>query len=114
MITVVLKSQFLPQLQIKHLRRQRRHKQNRVWFGSRSGFSSENPVNSDEVSIADYTFAEVTDVSGLGFSYSLGEILKRSVAWLDVLFPVPYWERGSSSSERTGRCWPGARLRLLP
>ena len=53
-------------------------------------------------------------MSGLGFSYSPGEILKRSVKWLDVLFPVPYWERGSYSSERTGRCWPGAHLRLLP
>ena len=30
-------------------------------------------MNSDGVSIADYTFAEVTNVSGLGFSYSLGK-----------------------------------------
>ena len=53
-----------------HLRRQQRHIQNRVRFESRSGFSSEDPVNRDEVSIADYTFDEMTDVSGLGFSYS--------------------------------------------
>ena len=33
-VTMVLKSQFLPQLQIKHLRRQRQHIQNRVRFGS--------------------------------------------------------------------------------
>ena len=74
MITVVLKSKFLPQLQILHLRRQQRHIQNRVRFESRSGFSSEDPVNRDEVSIADYTFDEMTDVSGLGFSYSLGKL----------------------------------------
>ena len=73
MITVVLKSQFLPQLQFLHLRRQQRHIQNRVRFGSRSGFSSEDPVNRDEVSIANCTFAEVSEVSGLGFSYSLGQ-----------------------------------------
>ena len=46
-------------------------------------------------------FAEMTDVSELGISYSLEKILT----------PVP---KGSYSSERTGRCWPGARLRLLP
>ena len=30
-------------------------------------------MNIGGVSIADYTFAEVTDVSGLGISYSLGK-----------------------------------------
>ena len=46
----------------------------RIEYGSGpvSGFSSEDTVNSDGVSIAKYTFAEVTNVSGLGFSYSLG------------------------------------------
>ena len=29
-------------------------------------------MNSDGVSITDYNFAEVTNVSGLGYSYSLG------------------------------------------
>ena len=45
----------------------------RIEYGSGpvSGFYSEDTVNSDEVSIADYTFAEVINVSGLGFSYSL-------------------------------------------
>ena len=48
----------------------------RIEFGSGpvSGFSSEDTVNSDGVSITDYTFAEVTNVSGLGISYSLGKI----------------------------------------
>ena len=41
--------------------------------GPVSDFYSEDIVNSDGVSIADYTFAEVTNVSGLGFSYSLGK-----------------------------------------
>ena len=47
----------------------------RIEYGSgpMSGFSSEDTVNSDGVSIANYTFAEVTNVSGLGFSYSLGK-----------------------------------------
>ena len=47
----------------------------RIEYGSGpvSGFYSEDTVNSDGVSIADYTFAEVTNVSGLGFSYSLGK-----------------------------------------
>ena len=39
--------------------------------GPVSGFYSEVTVNSDGVSIANYTFAKVTNVSGLGFSYSL-------------------------------------------
>ena len=38
-----------------------------------SGPVSEDTVSIEGVSIADYTFAEVTDVSGLGFSYSLGK-----------------------------------------
>ena len=33
-VTMVLKSQFLPQVKIKHLRRQRQHIQNQVRFGS--------------------------------------------------------------------------------
>ena len=32
--------------------------------------------------------------------------MTKSVAWLDVLFPVPYWERGSYSSEKTGDVGP--------
>ena len=45
----------------------------RIEYGSGpvSGFSSEDTVNSGGVSIANDTFAEVTNVSGLGFSYSL-------------------------------------------
>ena len=39
--------------------------------GPVSGFYSEDTVNIGGVSITDYTFAEVTKVSGLGFSYSL-------------------------------------------
>merc|ERR1719240_2502484 len=41
--------------------------------GPVSGFYSKDTVNIGGVSIADYTFAEVTDVSGLGISYSLGK-----------------------------------------
>ena len=40
-------------------------------------------MNIAGVSITDYTFAEVTNVSGLGISYSL-ENLTESAAWLDV------------------------------
>ena len=39
--------------------------------GPVSSFYSEDTVNGVEVSIANYTFTEVTKVSGLGFSYSL-------------------------------------------
>ena len=70
---MVLKTQFLPQLQIKHLRRQRQHIQNRVRFESSVRLLLRDTVNGDGVSIANYTFAEVTYVSGLGFSYSLGK-----------------------------------------
>ena len=86
-VTVVLKSQFLPQLQIKHLSRQRQHIQIEYGSGPVSGFHSEDTVNSDGVSIADYTFDEVTNVSGLGFSYSLEKFETKSAAWLDVLLP---------------------------
>ena len=44
-------------------------------------------MNIGGVSIADYTFAEVTNVSGLGISYSLEKILTESAAWLDVPLP---------------------------
>ena len=70
-VTMVLKSQFLPQLQIEHLRRQRQHIQNRVRFGSSVRLLPRGHFNSDGVSIAVYTFAEVINVSRLGFSYSL-------------------------------------------
>ena len=69
-VTMVLKSQFLPQLQIKRLRRRRQHIQTRVYSGPVSGFYSEDTVDGVGVSIANYTFTEVTKVSGLGFSYS--------------------------------------------
>ena len=48
----------------------------RIEYGSGPvlGFSSEDTVYSNGVSIANYTFAEVTNVSGLGFSYSLGKL----------------------------------------
>ena len=71
-VAMVLKSQFLPQ-----------NKSNtyvandstfRIEYGSGpvSSFYSEDTVNGVGVSIANYTFTEVTKVSGLGFSYSLG------------------------------------------
>merc|ERR1712107_682787 len=41
--------------------------------GPVSGFYSKDTVNIGGVSFEDYTFAEVTDVSGLGISYSLGK-----------------------------------------
>ena len=66
-VTMVLKSQFLPQLQIEHLRRQRQHIQTRVYSSPVSSFYSEDTVNGVGVSIANYTFTEVTTVSGLGF-----------------------------------------------
>ena len=64
-----------------------------------SGFYSKDTVNSDEVSIAHYTFAEVPNVSGHGLLYSLGKILTKSAAWLHVLLPVPCCEQGSYSSK---------------
>ena len=46
----------------------------RIEYGSGpvSSFYSEDTVNGVGVSIANYTFTEVTKVSGLGCSYSLG------------------------------------------
>ena len=46
----------------------------RIEYGSGpvSSFYSEDTVNGVGVSIASYTFTEVTKVSRLGFSYSLG------------------------------------------
>ena len=55
--------------------------------GPVSGFYSKNTVNIGGVSITDYTFAEVTNVSGLGISYSLEKNLTESAAWLDVPLP---------------------------
>ena len=71
MVAIILKSQFLPRKQIRHLRRQRQHNQDRVRLGSSVRFLLQDTVNIGGVSIADYTFAEVTNVSGLGISYSL-------------------------------------------
>ena len=81
-VAMVLKSQFLPRKQIKHLRRQRQ--QNQIEYDS--GQCQEDTVNIGGVSIADYTFAEVTNVSRLGISYSLGKFAE-SAAWLDVPLP---------------------------
>ena len=69
-VTMALKSQFLPQLLIEHLRRQRQHIQIRIYSGPVSGLYSKNTVIADEVSIANYTFNAVTNVSGLGWLYS--------------------------------------------
>ena len=51
-----------------------------------SSFYSVDTVNGVGVSIANYTFTEVTKVSGLDFR-TLWEILTRSAAWLDDLLP---------------------------
>ena len=68
---MVLKSQFLPRRQIKHLRRQRQHIQDQVRLGSSVKFYSKDTVNIGGVSITDYTSAEMPNVSELGISYSL-------------------------------------------
>ena len=85
-VAMVLMSQFLPRRQIKHLRRQRQHVQDRVRLGSSVRFYSKDTVNIGGVSITDYTSAEVINVSELGISYSL-ENLTESAAWLDVPLP---------------------------
>ena len=74
-VTMVLKSQFLPQLE-KSDTYVANESTFRIKYGSGpvSGFCSDDTVNSDGVSIADYTFAEVTNVSGLGISYSLEKL----------------------------------------
>ena len=66
-VTMVLKSQFLPQLQSNTY--VANDSTFRIEYGSGpvSGFSSEDTVYSNGVSIVNYTFAEVTNVSGLGF-----------------------------------------------
>ena len=86
LLLMVLKSQFLPRTQIKHLRRQRQHIKIEYDSNPVSGFYSKDTVNIGGVSITDYTFDEVTNVSGLGISYSL-ENLTESAAWLDVPLP---------------------------
>ena len=68
----------------------------RIEYGSGpvSGFYSKDTVNVGSVSIADYTFAEMTNVSGLGISYSL-ENLTESAAWLHVPLPCSIlWKEG--------------------
>ena len=90
-VMMVLKSQFPPQLQIKHQRRQRQHIQNRVRFP----VQCEDTVSSDGVSITNYTFTEKG--SGLGFSYSPGK----------------FWWVRTPVKGLVGR-WRGTRLRLLP
>ena len=65
LLWMVLKSQFLPRKQIRHLL-----KANGSIFkikygsGTVSDFSSKNTVNIGGMSITDYTFAEVSDASG--------------------------------------------------
>ena len=79
-----------------------------------SGPVSEDTVSIEGVSIADYTFAEMTNVSGLENSLSLGRNhLTESAAWLVFHFH-PFCRRSSYSSGKSGRCWRGARLCLLP
>ena len=48
---------------------------------------SKDTVSIEGVSIADYTFAEMTNVSGLEISFSLGRnLLTESAAWLGFRF----------------------------
>ena len=103
-VTMVLKSQFLPRMQIKHLRRQRQHIQDRVRLGSSVRFLLQGHCECWGVSIADYTFAEMTNVSGLGISYSL-ENLTNLRHGLMIHFPVPFCGRSSYSSGRSSGCW---------
>ena len=70
-VAMVLKSQFLPQNKSSTYVANGSTFKIEYGSGPVSVFYSKDTVNSDGVSIADYTFAEVTNVSGLGFSYSL-------------------------------------------
>ena len=62
---MVLKSQFLPRKQIRHLL-EANGSIFKIKYGSGtvSDFSSKNTMNIGGMSITDYTFAEVSDVSG--------------------------------------------------
>ena len=95
LFTMVLRSQFSTTIAFRHLRRQRQHIHNRVRFGSSVRFLLQNTVNSDEVSIAHYIFAEVSYVSGLGLSYSLGKVFDQIGGMaLMFYFPVPCCGQG--------------------
>ena len=80
-VTMVLKSQFLPRMQIKHLRRQRQHIQDRVRLRSSVRFLLQGHCERWGCVNRRLHFAEMTNVSGLGISYSL-ENLTESAAWL--------------------------------
>ena len=111
---MVLKSQFLPRKQIKHLRRQRQHIQDRIRLGSSVKFLLQGHCEYWRCVNHRLHFRRSDWRVWNWNSAPSGKIWRNLRHGLMFHFPVPFCGRSSYSSGRSGGCWRGARLRLLP